>query len=81
MGQDGFISQQSEDEWFVILKLTEIYRSGSALFLSTVSINSGFDLTLRVLKRERDREQHTHNPWAHKNDFIRVKLTAITIKN
>ena len=45
MGQDGFISQQSEDEWFVILKLTEIYRSGSALFLSTVSINSGFDLT------------------------------------
>ena len=59
MGQDGFISQQSEDEWFVILKLTEIYRSGSALFLSTVSINSGFDLTLRVLKRERDRN-NTH---------------------
>ena len=54
MGQDGFISQLSEDEWFVILKLTEIYRSGSALFLSTVSINSGFDLTLRVLKRDRN---------------------------
>ena len=31
---DGFISLQSEDEWFVILKLTEIYRCGSALFLS-----------------------------------------------
>ena len=45
MGQDGFISLQSEDEWFVILKLTEIYRCGSALFLSPVSINSGFDLT------------------------------------
>ena len=79
MGQDGFILQQSEDEWFVILKLTEIYRSGSALFLSTVSINSGFDLNSQG--SQEGEEQHTHNPEAHKNHFIRVKLTAITIKN
>ena len=63
MGQDGFISQQSEDEWFVILKLTEIYRSGSALFLSPVSSNSGFDLTPGSQEGERN---NTHNPGAHK---------------
>ena len=76
-GQNEFISCL-EDGWFVILKLTQIYRTRSALFFEGNQLCFGFDL-----QGEQDTEPSTvYQPTgAHKNHFILAKLTWITGDN
>ena len=69
-GQNEFISCL-EDGWFVILKLTQIYRTRSALFFDGNQLCFGFDL-----QREQDTQLTVYQPArAHKNHFIFAKLT------
>ena len=75
-GQNEFISCL-EDGWFVILKLTQIYRTRSALFFDGNQLCFGF-LISNVNKTHSTVYQLAR---AHKNHFIFAKLTWITEDN